>query len=416
MSQDPRDGRFPSDTRREDRDFGRADARDLPAETERSVEKKEAKAETPAADGSAAKAEGENLLALLLQRAAADGRMAPGRVEKAGELPRGKEESNVAEKGKKKDLPQGANLEALHGQTTPKLTADARIAGREALPPELAAPKNPDARASLLNRTGSEKGVHAPAVHGADKSTHKAPVSKPGAHGHTDGADKLGAKDEAAPAKKKEMPKGKFESLATVSNQAAPDVNPTAKQAEGQAVAEKPASGSDAARSERSELAGSGFKAHLPGTGKAGEIAHVRMPHPAEFVQTVSGQIRMAVAEGRETLTVKLQPENLGKMTISLGRDEGGVLTGKLTVETEAVKQLLESHLSDLKDHLEYAGFHFQALDVDVKSGTSHRGSEQAQRGENQESHGVTVDARAPEAAWARVDFRYTDRLMNVLA
>lgn len=143
------------------------------------------------------------------------------------------------------------------------------------------------------------------------------------------------------------------------------------------------------------------------------EVAQVRLPHQVDFVQTVSAQIRFAAVEGKDTLTVKLQPENLGKMTITLGREEGGLFAGKLTVESEAVKQLLESQMSDLKDHLEHSGISFDSLTVDVKQD---HGSE-SQHAETARNESSWTDEK-PEVAEAFrwVDLRYSDRQVNVLA
>lgn len=404
--------------------------KDRPAETfdrdesDASIEKERATERKPDGESAAEREEpgrssttdADGILSLLLQKSIqADGRMAPARVEKADIGSISKEEKAKAEKAKKDGVHPAAG-EALAVSTSAKMNPEARIAGRDAMGADTSPQKSADPRVVALAQSMGRT-IHTAESAGSGQAEKNAPknlAAKGLALESKEGSGKTEGKDETPALKKKERAKGKFESLAPVANQ--PEVPVLPKTADAQASGEKPVSNAEATKTDRGDLAATGFKTNLPGAAKAGEIAQLRMPNPTEFIQTVSGQIRMAVAEGRETLTVKLQPENLGKMTITLGRDEGGILTGRLTVETEAVKQLLESHLSDLKDRLDHAGFRFQDLDVDVKSGTSGERGAQAEREDAKDSPSSLAESRETESAWSRVDFRYSDRLVNVLA
>ena len=83
------------------------------------------------------------------------------------------------------------------------------------------------------------------------------------------------------------------------------------------------------------------------------------------LIEKIAHQIKTGVFNGKQILTVSIKPDYLGKISIFLSR-ENGSLQGKLIVESKAVKEILESKISDLMDHLKENKIEFTSLDIDI--------------------------------------------------
>ncbi len=83
------------------------------------------------------------------------------------------------------------------------------------------------------------------------------------------------------------------------------------------------------------------------------------------LIQKIAHQIKTGLFNGKQILTVSIKPDYLGKISIFLSR-ENGSLQGKMVVENKAVKEILESKISDLIDHLKENKIEFTNLDVDI--------------------------------------------------
>lgn len=149
---------------------------------------------------------------------------------------------------------------------------------------------------------------------------------------------------------------------------------------------------------------------------KAAENA-IQRAQPAELVNRIAAQMKYAVTEGKGELTVKLNPEHLGKLQIVLGKEDGGLMTAKMIVESSAVKDLLQTHMQDLKDHLEMSGMSFGQMNVDVKSGNADTAGQMGE-GKNVSFSGSGNGKSGEEndADFIHIDLRYSDRLVNVIA
>lgn len=79
----------------------------------------------------------------------------------------------------------------------------------------------------------------------------------------------------------------------------------------------------------------------------------------------------------KSTLTVKLQPEELGKMKIELELKDN-VIQGKIYVENESAKNALQQQMQTMRDQMKTQGISVESLEVDI-------GSESFQDLENQQ-------------------------------
>ncbi len=70
--------------------------------------------------------------------------------------------------------------------------------------------------------------------------------------------------------------------------------------------------------------------------------------------------------DGKSEMIMKLKPESLGNVALKLSIEKG-IVMAELQVESQAVKQALESNLQDLRNALQDKGFNVFELDVSVR-------------------------------------------------
>ncbi|MCX8124336.1 MAG: flagellar hook-length control protein FliK [Spirochaetes bacterium] len=68
----------------------------------------------------------------------------------------------------------------------------------------------------------------------------------------------------------------------------------------------------------------------------------------------------------RTSLTLKLHPESLGKLSVNLGL-ENGIISGRFIVESQEAKELLQQQLEAIRFELEQSGVHVGDFEVNVK-------------------------------------------------
>ncbi len=82
------------------------------------------------------------------------------------------------------------------------------------------------------------------------------------------------------------------------------------------------------------------------------------------FDQIVDG-MKVAVTDNKTSMTLQLQPENLGKIALNL-TSEHGVLTGHFVAESEVVKEAIEANLAQLKTQLQQQGLNINEIKITV--------------------------------------------------
>lgn len=80
-----------------------------------------------------------------------------------------------------------------------------------------------------------------------------------------------------------------------------------------------------------------------------------------EFIETMARDTKIT------SLSMQLNPENLGKVTVEVATKDG-VLSAKVIAETQAAKEALEANLANLKSNLEQQGLKISDVEVTVES------------------------------------------------
>lgn len=82
------------------------------------------------------------------------------------------------------------------------------------------------------------------------------------------------------------------------------------------------------------------------------------------FNQVLEGT-KITISEDVSEMVIKLKPDNLGKLSMKIVIDRG-MLVAKFDVESQMVKEAIESNLEDLRNALKDKGFEIQQFDVSV--------------------------------------------------
>ncbi len=85
------------------------------------------------------------------------------------------------------------------------------------------------------------------------------------------------------------------------------------------------------------------------------------------IINQITENITVAMRESMTSLEMQLYPEHLGKVTVVLATEEGGI-TAKITAETEMAKNAIEQQLTILKDNFEKQGLKVTDIEVTIAS------------------------------------------------
>ena len=110
---------------------------------------------------------------------------------------------------------------------------------------------------------------------------------------------------------------------------------------------------------------GAGQKSGVSMTGGLGKNGLMDIGQKERIMEAIVGKIRQNYRGGQETFSLKLNPRELGSVDVWM-KKENGKLTVRLTVESHAVKEALQSSLSDMANHLSQNNIDLSSLDVQV--------------------------------------------------
>ncbi|HZX20878.1 MAG TPA: flagellar hook-length control protein FliK [Clostridia bacterium] len=94
-----------------------------------------------------------------------------------------------------------------------------------------------------------------------------------------------------------------------------------------------------------------------------------RVMESKQFVHEIAQKMGTFILMGKNEINIQLIPENLGKLSIKIGLNEG-TLTGKIYAENYSVKETIEANLDQLRGSLEEQGLNISSLEVYINSHT----------------------------------------------
>jgi len=111
---------------------------------------------------------------------------------------------------------------------------------------------------------------------------------------------------------------------------------------------------------------------------KVGEVETPRQADEADVVKQVEDQIAQAIQRGESTVTVKLNPERLGEVTVQVSMKDGGVLAVAISARDDDTRALLERHSGNLQELLS-SRVH-ETVEVDVQRQSESQQSQNQQQ------------------------------------
>lgn len=111
---------------------------------------------------------------------------------------------------------------------------------------------------------------------------------------------------------------------------------------------------------------------------KVGETEAPRQPDEMNVVRQVSDQVAQAVQSGESTVTVRLNPENLGEVTVQVGLKENGALAVAITARNDDTRALLERHSINLQELL--SSRVRETVEVEIQRGQENQQSQNQQQ------------------------------------
>lgn len=90
-----------------------------------------------------------------------------------------------------------------------------------------------------------------------------------------------------------------------------------------------------------------------------------KLQEQIDVLKQITEKVTVNILEDKSEMLIKLKPDNLGKVTMQIAVENGNI-TAKFLAESERVKEILESNMQELKDHLAKQGMAVQDLSVSV--------------------------------------------------
>ncbi len=118
---------------------------------------------------------------------------------------------------------------------------------------------------------------------------------------------------------------------------------------------------------------------------------------PGHVIEQVGSQLSRAVAAGDRTVELRLKPPELGGVKVQLEIQDSALKLG-VVVENRSVRDLLQSHLHELRDMLANQGIKVDRLDVDIQQQFGQSTAQSGGFSENrrQRAHGQTGRGPTP--------------------
>ncbi|KSV60680.1 flagellar hook-length control protein FliK [Acetivibrio ethanolgignens] len=125
------------------------------------------------------------------------------------------------------------------------------------------------------------------------------------------------------------------------------------------------------------------LSSHMP-IDEVSMTAAQRLEAMRDIVNQVLEQIRITIKPETTSMELTLNPENLGKVSLTVVSKEGH-LTASFTAQNQVTKEALESQMQTLKESLNSQGIKVEAIEVNIESFAF---DERNQMNGGQENHG----------------------------
>jgi len=161
-------------------------------------------------------------------------------------------------------------------------------------------------------------------------------------------------------------------------------------------------------------MSGEEFLNGLEKTADAGEITDVQQADFRDIVNQVVERVRVSLSPDSSSMEMRLNPENLGRVSINIiSRD--GVMKAEIRTENEAAREAIESQLQILKESIQEKGLRVDEIEVNISdfhfadsknSESEANGSESSNSGRGRRGNGFSLAGDAEEISEAAQNAR----------
>jgi flagellar hook-length control protein FliK len=129
----------------------------------------------------------------------------------------------------------------------------------------------------------------------------------------------------------------------------------------------------------------------------------VQVTEIREIANQIIERIRVTIQPEQTSMELQLNPENLGKVNLSV-QSKNGVMTAQFVVQNDISKEAIESQLQTLKDTLNQQGIKVEAIEVTVAAYSFQQDNRENTDGQTETKHGQTGNKISLEEALAMTD------------
>lgn len=104
----------------------------------------------------------------------------------------------------------------------------------------------------------------------------------------------------------------------------------------------------------------------------------VQVTELRDIANQIIDRIRISVTTDQKSMELQLNPENLGKVNLTV-QSKNGVMTAQFVVQNEICKEAIESQMNTLKETLSSQGIKVEAIEVTVSSYAFDQGNNESQ-------------------------------------
>lgn len=92
----------------------------------------------------------------------------------------------------------------------------------------------------------------------------------------------------------------------------------------------------------------------------------VRLFNIREVAREIIEQVRIMARPGQATMELRLYPEHLGRVSITISSDREGVMSARFVVQNEPAREAMEGQMISLKETLAQQGIKVESIEVTV--------------------------------------------------
>lgn len=137
----------------------------------------------------------------------------------------------------------------------------------------------------------------------------------------------------------------------------------------------------------------------------------IKIVDVSEIANQILEKIRVVIKPDQTSMEMKLNPDNLGKVNLSV-QSKAGQLTAQFVVESEVAKEAIESQLFQLRESLNQQGVKVEAIEVTVASYNFDQDTQTNQGGQSEEKKNHKTQGITLEEAMAMTEETVEDNIL----